>query len=94
MSRRVCREYLTQRDREREKKADHLSRFSVYVYAHKGADRDVLRVGELVERAMGVGDKLKPYLAPQAEIRVGGREPESPESEGAERKAKGVAEAE
>jgi hypothetical protein len=94
MSRRVYREYLTQRDREREKKADHLSRFSVYMYAHKGGDGDVLRVGECVERAMSVRDKLTPYLEPHAEIRVGGREPESPESEGAERKAKGVAEAE
>jgi hypothetical protein len=71
-----------------------VNRFSVYMYARTGGDGDVLRVGEWVERAMGVWDKLKPYLEPHAEIRVGGREPESPESEGAERKAKGVAEAE
>lgn len=49
-------------------RANFRNRFSVYVFGRVGGDGVVCKVGNVVERELGVRRMLKPYLEPKTEV--------------------------
>jgi hypothetical protein len=45
-----------------------LERFSLYVYGGVGGDADVLEVGHVIERMVGMREGLRMYFVPQTEV--------------------------
>jgi len=43
-------------------------RFSAYIFGRAGRDEDVLRVGDVLEKALGIRELLKPYVEAKSEI--------------------------